>query len=716
MTAELEEQEKKGEKEVEIEKTPSPKEEEAPQNGKGDVKKEEKEEEAEEKPPKEEEEKAPETDGEAEKQDDEIVVVPKKKAPSFFQKFFGGRKKATKQDVEAGTELLSKDGKAAEIKPEEDGKNEKNDSGTDVTVAITDDTDAAGEDGKASKVREMDQKRIYWKRVAISLICILVVLILVSVVSIITGSDHSTRGPLGDPLAITDCGPVKGYKENGIYVFKGIPYALPPVGDLRWKPPMQPSSFNDCWTGTYEAYNTSAICFQKSIPGHDLEMSEDCLYLDIITPSLSPPVLRPVVVYIPGSHPLKGYTSEDINWRPTTAIADEKDVTFVTINYRTNAFGFLVLDMLTNRMRPPTSGNYGIMDMVTALKWVQTNIRNFGGDPRKVTVLAHGGAATAGLALLSSKMSAKKEESLFSQMWLTGPSARFNNKTLEQISADNSGILKKLNCDSLSCLQNKTSEEILAAIPGFWWSDWSTDLPSSEEEQQPTMVVVDGNLLYNTPYHMWQEGDIQQVPVVIGSVAQESGSSKVLHDLEKWSWSDFSDYVSEKLEVISDNATVSSLQFYVQNSSTPLQQFHTMVSDIRTICPIERLTDALGDALQKDSYWYLVDYKPSEPVQFSNESASVKLSVHGLDIAAIFGLLDKYIKPMAAQDVTFQKNLQDLFYSFVHKGRPELKGEILMPSKFINLIGESVRSRMTPYENCHLWNNDVFYPEYAKMN
>ncbi|GBN62698.1 Neurotactin [Araneus ventricosus] len=653
MTAELEEQEKKGEKEVEIEKTPSPKEEEAPQNGKGDVKKEEKEEEAEEKPAKEEEEKAAETDGEAEKQDDEIVVVPKKKAPSFFQKFFGGRKKATKQDVEAGTELLSKDGKAAEIKPEEDGKNEKNDSGTDVTVAITDDTDAAGEDGKASKVREVDQKRVYWKRVAISLICILVVLILVSVVSIITGSDHSTRGPLGDPLAITDCGPVKGFKENGIYVFKGIPYALPPVGDLRWKPPMQPSSFNDCWTGTYEAYNSSAICYQKSIPGHDLEMSEDCLYLDIITPSLSPPVLRPVVVYIPGGHPLKGYTSDDINWRPTTAIADEKDVTFVTINYRTNAFGFLVLDMLTNRMRPATSGNYGIMDMVAALKWVQTNIRNFGGDPRKVTVLAHGGGATSGIALLSSKMSAKKEESLFSQMWLTGPSARFSNKTLEQISADNSGILRKLNCNSLPCLQNKTSEEILAAVPGLWWSDWSTDLPSSEEEQAPTMVVVDGNA-------------------------------------EKY----FNAFFKE----------------------TNVCFFQFSVSDIRTICPIERLTDALGDALQKDSYWYLVDYKPSEPIQFSNESASVKLSVHGLDIAAIFGLLDKYIKPMAPQDVTFQKNIQDLFYSFVNKGRPELKGEILMPSKFINLIGESVRSRMTPYENCHLWNNDVFYPKYAKMN
>lgn len=215
----------------------------------------------------------------------------------------------------------------------------------------------------------------------------MIVLVAVSVISVITSSGYTTRGPLGDPLAITDCGPVKGYKENEIYVFKGIPYALPPIGELRWKPPMQASSFNDCWTGTYEAYNSSAICYQKQIPGYNnMEMSEDCLYLDIITPSLSPPVLRPVVVYIPGDHPLKGQTADDVNWRPTTAIADEKDVTFVTINYRSGVFGFLVLDMLTNRMRPPTSGNYGIMDMLAALNWVKRNIRSFGGDPDKVRI------------------------------------------------------------------------------------------------------------------------------------------------------------------------------------------------------------------------------------------------------------------------------------------------------------------------------------------
>ncbi|XP_015910336.2 neurotactin [Parasteatoda tepidariorum] len=710
MTAELEEQEKKGEKEMEVEKTPSPKDEDAPKNGGGDVKKEEVEEEKEEEKKEVEEEKKAETDTEEQQQEEEEIAPSRARPLPFWKRLFK-RGPENKQDVEAGTELLSKDGKA-EIKAGEEGKNGKAGSNTDVAVAVTDGKEEEGEEAKAAKSKEADQKRGYWQKVAISLVCIVIVLVIVSVVSVITSSGHSNRGPLGEPVAVTECGPVRGYKQDDMYIFKGVPYALPPIGELRWKPPMKASTLNECWTGTYEAYNSSAICYQKPIPGLNLEMSEDCLYLDIITPSLSPPILRPVVVYIPGDHPVKGFTADDIKWRPTTSVADSKDVTFVTLNYRTNVFGFLVSDLLTNRMRPPTSGNYGIMDMIAALKWVQRNIRSFGGDPNRVTVLAHGGGATAGLALLSSK----KTSGLFHQMWLTAPSAKFSNKTLTDISSDNSALLTKLKCDSLSCLYNKTADEILAAVPGFWAADWSHDLPSSEEELSPEMVVVDGDVLYNTPFHMWKEGDILQVPVVIGATAQESGSSKMIHDLDRWTWTDFSDYVSEKLETISDNRTVTALQYYIQNDTTPQQQFHSMVSDVRTICPLERLNEALNDALDTDSYWYLVDYIPSSPIQFSNESAAVRLAVHGLDIAAIFGIMDNYIDTMSPSDLTFQKNMQDLFYSFISTTKPEIKGERLMASNFINMIGEAVRSRMTPYDNCYVWNNDIFYPTYAKMN
>lgn len=138
---------------------------------------------------------------------------------------------------------------------------------------------------------------------------------------------------------------------------------------------------------------------------------------------------------------------------------------------------------------------------------------------------------------------------------------------------------------------------------------------------------------------------------------------------------------------------------------------------MRTICPLERMTEVLGDILQSDMYWYLVDYKPSAPIQFSNESsAAVRLSVHGMDVAAIFGLLGDYVRPMSSGDLTFQKNMQELFFSFVRRARPQINGEVLMASGFVNIIGDVIRSHMKPYENCHMWDDDIFFPAYAKMN
>lgn len=703
MTAELEDQEKHSDGNAD-EKSPETEKiqiEESPKNGAGNDLK-----------TADEEENAP---AESEQVDEAAVVAPRKRAPRFWEKLFrrAGQSKEASQDTEAGTELLSKDGKV-EI---QESKQEKNGSGTDITVAITDDNEITGDAGDAPGGKTQDgatSGKAYWKRAAIGISFIILVLVIVSVISIMTAMKGPDRGPMIAPLAITDCGSVQGYIEDKVYIFRGIPYALPPTGERRWKPPVQPSDLaTDCWTDTYEAINGSTYCFQEPIPGFDIEMSEDCLYLDIITPSLSPPELRPVVVYIPGDQPMEGYNAADLKWRPTTALADEKDVTFVTINYRLGVFGFLTLELLTNSITPNTSGNYGIMDMLAALRWVQRNIRSFGGDPEKVTVLANGGAATAGLALLSSK----KVDRLFKQMWLTGPSAHFSNKSLEEIGKDNAIFLRKLGCDSLECLHNKTAEEVLQATPSFWETDWSYDLPSIEEEQPPVMAVIDGQILYDTPYNMWNNGDINDVAVVIGSTAQESGSSAIFPNLNTMSWSDFSEYVKEKLDTIDTNLTEAALQSYIKiNSSSPVFQFHTMVSDIRTICPLENLTESLGRALQEPVYWYVADYVPSSSIQVSNSSASVQMAVHGVDVISIFGLLDQYITPFKDDDKMFQKNVQELFFNFVHHGTPKIGSETLMSSEFFNTVSTEVLSKMTPYKNCQIWRNAGLYPMYAKMN
>ena len=181
----------------------------------------------------------------------------------------------------------------------------------------------------------------------------------------------------------TTCGPVAGIYNNSAYSFRGIPYAQPPVGNLRWKPP-QPLSkqTGTCWNGTFIAQSYGNTCAQPDeefwTVGH-----EDCLYLNVITPTLDPRARKPVMVWIHGGS-LEALNGNWPLYSPTERLAADTDIVYVSFNYRLQAFGFMALKLLADDSPTGTSGNYGFMDMILALKWVQENILNFGGDPDQV--------------------------------------------------------------------------------------------------------------------------------------------------------------------------------------------------------------------------------------------------------------------------------------------------------------------------------------------
>lgn len=129
------------------------------------------------------------------------------------------------------------------------------------------------------------------------------------------------------------------------------------------------------------------LCPQSPISGMpNVKYSEDCLTLDVMSHSLSPYSPSPVVVYIPGMSIL-GFSESDLKYAPSGMLADELKTVFVTIRYRTGVFGFMAADEFAQESYPKISGNYGLHDIIAALKWVQTNIRNFGGDPNRVSIL-----------------------------------------------------------------------------------------------------------------------------------------------------------------------------------------------------------------------------------------------------------------------------------------------------------------------------------------
>jgi para-nitrobenzyl esterase len=185
-----------------------------------------------------------------------------------------------------------------------------------------------------------------------------------------------------------DGGKIEGTLENNIYVFKGIPFAAPPVGELRWKAP-QPVQ---AWDGILKADKFGPSCPQVSmLPGvNQLDMSEDCLYLNIWTPAKSASEKLPVMVWIYGGGFATGSAALSLYYGDELA---KNGVILVTVNYRVGALGFLAHPELTAESPDKVSGNYGLLDQIAALKWVQNNIEAFGGDTAKVTIFGESAGA-----------------------------------------------------------------------------------------------------------------------------------------------------------------------------------------------------------------------------------------------------------------------------------------------------------------------------------
>ena len=257
-----------------------------------------------------------------------------------------------------------------------------------------------------------------------------------------------------DPAEVMiQAGLVRGRHEGKALVFKGIPYAEPSVGKRRWQPSV-PCAKNTCWREAFDAGEFGSICAQQDLLGttgnaENVIGSEDCLFVNVWTPNDRPQgKLLPVLVFIHGGFLL--YLSG--NWKgfhPSSEMVVDMNIVGVSFNYRLNAFGFLALQSLADDAHQNSSGNYGFMDQILALKWVRANIEKFGGDPNSVTLMGSSSGGTSVLALLASPSAGG---GLFHRAILMSASAVFN-KTWEDAAKDNKLFLRKA-----SCKRNDTSE------------------------------------------------------------------------------------------------------------------------------------------------------------------------------------------------------------------------------------------------------------------
>jgi para-nitrobenzyl esterase len=285
---------------------------------------------------------------------------------------------------------------------------------------------------------------------------------------------------------------------EGVRVFRGIPFAAPPVGPLRWRDPQPPAS----WTGVRDATHFGPRCTQTAgnaqirvaDAGADLPISEDCLYLNVWTAAQRADERRPVIVWIHGGSFMIGSGAQ----RDGAALA-RRGVVLVSINYRLNAFGFYSHPAITAESAQPVSGNYGFADARAALEWVHKNVAAFGGDPRNVTVMGQ----SAGGRLIQSLRTSSCARGLFLRAIVeSAPLRILPMRKLEDAERDGSAAAETVGAHSLTELRALTAQQVLENFP----------------TGQP---IIDGRCITHDALRAIDTGSSHDVDLLVGSNADE---------------------------------------------------------------------------------------------------------------------------------------------------------------------------------------------------
>jgi para-nitrobenzyl esterase len=308
--------------------------------------------------------------------------------------------------------------------------------------------------------------------------------------------DRAAGAGSGDTLVLTDRGLVRGVERSEVRAFLGIPYAAPPTGAARWRPPGPVAR----WDGVRDASAFAPHCAQPASPFGTASVSEDCLYLNVFAPKdrfggRDFPRGHPVMVWIHGGALLVG---ESDGYDPTRLV-DEGDVIVVTINYRLGALGFMAHPALTAESPDHASGNYGLEDQQAALRWVQRNIARFGGDPHRVTIFGESAGALSVHAHLASPSSA----GLFHRAIVESGAYLLSPPTLAVGEGRGQTLASRAGCpdQSAACLRGLPVETLLA----------------NQGPSPSAQPVIDGVVLTQPIRAAIESGQFNRVPVLEGS-------------------------------------------------------------------------------------------------------------------------------------------------------------------------------------------------------
>ena len=440
----------------------------------------------------------------------------------------------------------------------------------------------------------------------------------------------------------TVSGAVSGVEQNGITVFRGIPYAAPPVGALRWRAP-QPAP---AWAGVRDCTAFGDMCIQNGgFVGMDAFLhhpqSEDCLYLNIWTPANAAGEDLPVHFWIHGGG-FQGGLGDEPLYQGVSLV--EQGEILVTINYRLGALGFLAHPALTEEDEAGACGNYGLLDQIAALRWVKKNIRAFGGDPNRITINGQSAGAMSVASLLASPLT----NGLYSAAILQSGGPRPGTRTKAEAEADGLALQNALGCASVEEMRALPAEAVLAA---------TKPAPGDALRFRP---VVDGVVLREDLYDAFLAGRIGQVPVLIGSNADEGLFAPVNGETFAAFAADAKRYFGEDYDEFCALYNFTEENF--RRSSLDVQRDFAFVNIRHVLCALSRVHPCP-----------VYQYYFTEPILL--QDGTFVGATHSAELFYVFGTLDVLGGSTVEGDVLE-----------VRKGRPQYQLSAQMGRYWVNFV------------------------------
>ncbi len=452
-----------------------------------------------------------------------------------------------------------------------------------------------------------------------------------------------------------DAGTVQGSAQQGIAVFKGIPFAAPPVGDLRWSAPQPPAH----WSGVRQATEYGSDCMQLPFPSDAAPLgtppSEDCLYLNVWTPAHSSGQKLPVMVWIYGGGFVNGGSSPAVYAGTHFA---QGGVVFVSFNYRVGRFGFFGFPALTRQQAGKALGNYAYMDQIAALEWVQRNIAAFGGNPRDVTVFGESAGGGSVMMLLTSPVtgglfekaiveSGGGRDALLGVRYLnkTSPAGLPSEEQLGINFAKANGI-------------DGTGDAALAALRALPAEKVVDGLNMASMGKQADTYggpIEDGTIVTMTPQQALLSGRYWKVPFIIGANSADIGFPH-WHTLPEI-WAAFG-----------PDAKKAQAAFDPSNTGNPMMVGWKIAAEIMMTEPARFVAAALAS-----------DGVPSFEYRFSYVAQSLRAKVpgafHATEIPFVFDTVsDKYGADLTPADAAIAKQMNDYWVNFAKTGNPNGSG------------------------------------------